>query len=416
MRKHTLLSGIGGVRSAILILSSLIIAAIGVLQAPPCSAAEADDVNSSAVATHASAANEAAALVRVSESYGKLPLSFEANRGQTDPEVKFLARSTGHMLFLASTEAVLVFTKPEYPGGERRDPRAKLEKPRKATQTVLRMTFLGANLDARVTGREELPGKANYFIGNDPAKWRTNVPTYAKVHSVDLYPGIDLVFYGNQRQLEYDFVVHPGDDPSSIALSFQGADKVEVDAQGDLVLHMAAGAIRQRKPVIYQEVEGARREIAGGYVLKGASRVELQVAAYDRSLPLIIDPVLFYSTYLGGSGDDGGDGNIAVDTAGDAYVTGRTNSTNIPTTTGSFQPASGGQYDAFVTKLNPTGSGLVYSTYLGGSNGEEGYGIAVDTPGNAYVTGITDSNVFSTTPGALPASPGGGGRDAPVTH
>src|SRR2546428_11554727 len=261
-KAHT--TGIGGVRSAILILSSLIIAAIGVLQAPPCSAAEADDVNSSAVATHASAANEAAALVRVSESYGKLPLSFEANRGQTDPEVKFLARSTGHMLFLASTEAVLVFTKPEYPGGERRDPRAKLEKPRKATQTVLRMTFLGANLDARVTGREELPGKANYFIGNDPAKWRTNVPTYAKVHSVDLYPGIDLVFYGNQRQLEYDFAVHPGDDPSSIALSFQGADKVEVDAQGDLVLHMPAGAIRQRTPVIYPSVAAARREIAGG--------------------------------------------------------------------------------------------------------------------------------------------------------
>ena len=152
------------------------------------------------------------------------------------------------------------------------------------------MTFLGANPDARVTGREELPGKANYFIGNDPAGWRTNVPTYARVHYEDLYPGIDLVYYGNQRQLEYDFVVRPAADPRRIALGFRGAQRLEVDPQGDLVLHTAAGAIRQRKPIIYQEVAGRRVEIPGDYVLRDGQRVGFHVAAYDTSLPLIIDP------------------------------------------------------------------------------------------------------------------------------
>jgi len=316
--------------------------------------------------------------MRVNAAYGKLPLYFEANRGQTDEQVRFLARGSRSMLFLTPSEAVLAFTH------------------RGVSRTVLRMTFIGANPEPSVVGAEELPGKANYFIGSDPVKWRTNVSTYAKVRYKNVYPGIDLIYYGNQRQLEYDFVVSPGADPKRIRLGFQGADKLEVDAQGDLVLHTATGVIRQRKPVIYQEVEGARREIAGGYVLEGARRVGFRVAAYDAHRPLVIDPALFYSTYLGGSDSDEGFA-IAVDTAGNAYVTGSTFSIDFPTTQGAFQTTLVGFHGvAFVTKLNSTGSGLVYSTYLGGAIEERGQAIAVDIAGNAYVTGRTFSKNFPT--------------------
>jgi len=267
------------------------------------------------------------------------------------------------------------------------------------------MIFIGANLEPSVVGAEELPGKANYFIGSDPANWRTDVPTYAKVRYKNVYPGIDLIYYGNQRQLEYDFVVSPGADPRRIRLGFHGADKLEVDAQGDLVLHTATGVIRQRKPVIYQEVEGARREIAGGYVLEGARRVGFRVTAYDAHRPLVIDPALFYSTYLGGSDSDEGFA-IAVDTAGTAYVTGGTFSIDFPTTQGAFQTTLVGFHGvAFVTKLNSTGSGLVYSTYLGGAIADRGQAIAVDIAGNAYVTGLTFSKDFPTTPVAFQSTP-----------
>jgi hypothetical protein len=257
-----------------------------------------------------------------------------------------------------------------------------------------------------VTGREELPGKANYFIGNDPAKWRTDIPTYARVGYQDLYPGIDLVYYGNQRQLEYDFVVRPGADPARIVLGFEGADRLEVDTQGDLVLHTAAGAIRQRKPVIYQEAAGRRMEIAGGYALKDGRRVGFEVAAYDPDRPLVIDPVLVYSTYFGGSsGSELGFG-IVADSLGNAYVTGFTNSTDLPTTRGAFRTVSDGSGDIFVAKLDPTGSALVYSTYLGGSSFDEASDIATDAVGNVYVTGKTFSTNFPTTPGAFQSARG----------
>jgi beta-propeller repeat-containing protein len=361
----------------------------------------------------------AVAEARVSEAYGRLPLHFEANRGQTRQDVCFLARGPGYSLYLTAGEAVLVLARPN-PDAKRdlRSTPERLNTQARATPVVVRMSLVGAAPKPLVSGLEELPGKANYFIGNDPAKWRTNVPTYAKVHYQDVYPGIDLVYYGNQRQLEYDFVVAPGGDPERIALGFQGVERLEIDAEGELVLHAAGGALRQRKPVIYQETDGLRREIDGGYILKGANRVGFRVAAYDDSRPLVIDPVLFYSTYLGGSGFEVGNG-IAVDPVGNAYVTGTTASVNFPTTAGAFDMTLDmtleGNSEAFVTKLNPTGSALLYSTYLGGSSGEEGFGIAVDIAGNAYVTGETGSPDFPTTLGAFQTAPGFGGNDAFIT-
>src|SRR5258705_693009 len=223
----------------------------------------------------------AATDARVIESYGKLPLQFEANRGQTHKDVSFLSRGPGYGLYLSAGEAVLVLAKPK-PDAKRDARSAKAqEKP-----VALRMSLVGAARKPQVTGIDELPGKANYFIGKDRSKWRTNVPTYAKVHYREVYPGIDLVYYGNQRQLEYDFVVAPGADPKKIVLGFKGAEKLEIDARGDLVLHAAGEDIRQHKPVIYQNIDGVRQEIAGGYVRKGANRVGIKVAAYDASRPL----------------------------------------------------------------------------------------------------------------------------------
>ena len=359
----------------------------------------------------------AAEDARVNETYGKLPLHFEANRGQTHKDVRFLSRGPGYTLYLTSGEAVLVLTRPN-PDETKRDVRSRRER---GAQTpvkslALRMRLVGAAPEPAVSGLEEQPGTANYFIGKDSAKWLTKVPTYARVHYRDVYPGIDLLYYGNQRQLEYDFVVAPGADPKKIVLGFKGADKLEIDAKGELVLHAAGGDIRQHKPFIYQNIEGIRREIAGGYVRKGANRVSFQVAAYDRSQPLVIDPVLSYSTFLGGSGFNWG-GGIAVDADGNAYVVGLTNSSNFPTTAGAFQTIFGGGtgFDAFVTKLNPTGSALVYSTYLGGNGSDSGHKIAVDGAGNAYVVGQTFSSNFPTTAGAFQTSFGGGYGDAFLT-
>ena len=258
----------------------------------------------------------AAPEARVSETYGKLPLHFEANQGQTHQDVRFLARGPGYSLYLTAGEAVLVLAKPNPDATQTR-----------GTPVVVRMSLVDAAPKPLVSGREELPGKANYLIGK-PAKWRTNVPTYAKVHYRAVYPGIDLVYYGSQRQLEYDFVVSPGADPERIVLGFQGAERLEINAEGELVLHAAGEVIRQRVPVIYQEIDGLRTRIEGRYVLKDAQRVGFQVAAYDPSRPLVIDPTLVYSTYLGGSGDEFGSG-IAVDAAGAAYVTGGTSSADF---------------------------------------------------------------------------------------
>jgi len=359
---------------------------------------------------------------KVADAYGKLPLSFEANQGQSGAQVKFLSRGSGYTLFLTSSEAVLLLQKGAPSGGVKQRGRARIEEPVKSQNLnrgndgrtksdVLRIRLVGANPAPQLAGLDDLPGKANYFIGNDPKKWRMDVATYGKVKCHAVYPGVDLVYYGNQRQLEHDFIVAPGADPRVISLRLEGAKKLSLDSHGDLVLKTQNGEVRFQKPTVYQEVDGARQEIAGGYKLEGEGHVGFAVADYDRTKPLVIDPTLLYSTYLGGSGDDGG-AAITVDSAGSAYVSGTTFSTNFPTTTGAFQTAYAGGYDVFVTKLNPAGSGLVYSTYLGGSIGSmmgwpDGsdvasarHGIAVDSAGSAYVTGFTQSTDFPTTTGA----------------
>lgn len=239
--------------------------------------------------------------------------------------------------------------------------------------------FLSASRRTRVS-------KINYLIGKDLSQWRTGVATNAQVRYEQVYPGIDLVYYGNQRQLEYDFVVGPGADPACIRLKLGGARKMSVDGQGQLVMETAGGGVRWKRPEIYQEVDGQHRSVQGKYVLRRGHELGFAVAAYDTARPLIIDPTLVYSTFLGLSGVDEGKG-IAVDSSGKAYVTGFTYSDDFPTTAGAFQTTFSGGIDVFVTELNSSGSGLVYSTYLGGNNYEKEYGVAVDSSGNAYVTG-----------------------------
>lgn len=350
-----------------------------------------------------------ATRARVSESYGKLPLSFEANGGQQDPQVKFLSRGSGYNLFLTNREAVLVLTKSEKlaPASANKMTHATLSQEPKRQSIVLRTQIVGADPAAKVTGKEELPGRVNHFIGSDPAKWHTDVVTYAKVRYEQVYPGIDLVYYGNQGQLEYDFVVGPGADPSRLRLRMDGAQKMYVDSQGRLVVQTGGGALCWNKPNVYQQAGGKRQAVKGKYVLRRGHELGFEVAAYDTAKSLIIDPSLVYSTYLGGTSFDSASG-IAVDTSGNAYVTGWTTSTNFPTTPGAFQTMlNGSTFDIFVTVLNPTGTALIYSTYLGGTSADSATGIAVDTAGNAYVTGGTYSTDFPTTPGAYQTTFGG---------
>jgi hypothetical protein len=384
----------------------------------------------------AGGASDPKAQARILDSYGKLPLSFEANHGQTDSRVKFFTRAGGYSLFLTADEAVIALrgkaepVAPKVASGFRghavslkRYPDTNLSLLRSAgtnpsvnryldtnpsvapasekmTGGVLRMKLRGANPAAEVTGVDEQAGTSNYFIGNDPAKWRTGVPTYAKVKYAGIYSGIDLVYYGNQRQLEYDFIVAPGADPRRIAFEVRGAKRIFRDAHGELVFKVGDGEVRWHRPMVYQEKDGGRQLVAARYVVASGHCVGFAVGKYDARRALYIDPLVF-STYLGGSSSDSGQG-IAVDSAGNAYVTGATQSVDFPVTPGAFRTACNdcGE-DAFVAKLNSAGSALVYSTYLGGVVATQGFGIVVDGAGNAHVVGSTSSPVFPVTPGAF---------------
>ncbi len=382
--------------------------------------------------------SQVSAKAALAADYGKLPLSFEANQGQVDPQVRFTSRGHGYSLFLTDKEAVLALSRKS---GQRASETLPLKpkeglngapgrsRAKDALKTdVVRMQLAGASDGLKVEGEEKLPGMANYFIGRDPAKWHADVPTYSKVKYAGVYPGVDLVYYGNQRQLEYDFVVAPGADPRQVKLHFAGAERLKLNSDGDLMVIAKDGEIVFHKPVVYQvkagqveagqrvgESAGQRELVEGKFTLLAKNTVGFTLGGYDKSRAVIIDPTLAYSTYLGGTGGypDGATG-IAVDGAGSAYVTGYARSLDFPVTADAFQKTnhSEGGYvgegsNAFITKLNPSGTALIYSTYLGGSGdatfgaSDEGTGIAVDQAGNAYVTGQTDSKDFPVTSDAF---------------
>ena len=361
---------------------------------------------------------------QIQQNYGKMGLSFEANVGQADSSVQFLAHGPGYGVYLTGTEAVMVLSPPtvgsawrtggvipmSMPDAQGAGATQGADAPRSegkgSPATVVRMQILGGNPTARVVGEEQLSGKVNYFLGNDPAQWHTNIATYAKVEYEQVYPGIDMVYYGSRGQLEYDFVVAPGADPGVIQLGFAGADGLSVDGKGNLVVNAGGQEIVQHKPVVYQEVNGGRREIGSAFVLgsdcsplvgQGRAReVEFRLARYDTSRPLVIDPVLSFSTYLGGSVADGGLGIVVDPATGDVLVAGVSYSTNFPTAN-PLQPIYGGNGDAFVARLSADGSVLIFSTYLGGNSLDQANGIAVDpATGDVLVAGVTRSPNFPT--------------------
>jgi len=360
--------------------------------------------------------NPAVTGAQLAQNYGKIPLSFEANQGQANRSAKFLSNGSGYSLFLTDSSAVLALSKPDASSAKAglaagKGLKAASAHPARKTD-IVRMELAGANSATLVTGVDPLPGTANYFIGNDASKWHSGVPTFSRVKYTGVYPGIDLVYYGNQRQLEYDFIVAPGASAKSIRIQFAGAKKLDLTADDDLTVSAANGEIAFHKPVVYQVKDGLRQPIDGQFAMLAKNTIGFTLGRYDHSKPLVIDPVLSYSTYLGGSLADGANG-IAVDSSGNAYVVGSTFSTNFPVTTGAAQTVDNEPSNfqcVFVAKLNPTGTALVYSTYLGGIGakndaatqfGDVGQTIAVDGSGDAYVTGLTQSTSFPTTPNAF---------------
>ena len=302
-----------------------------------------------------------------------LPLSFIPNFGQVDPEVAYTV--TGHQSTLYFTPDAVVITAREGKGNT-------------SVEHVIRQTFPGSTASPVIEGADPLPGVANYYIGSDPSRWQSNVPTYGSIRYRNLYPGIDLRYKGTEGILKREFIVAPGADPAAIQLHYDGVDAMKVDDTGALILTTGNSTLTESPVICYQEIDGRRIIIPAGYHPAGDKDITFSIGAYDPSFPLVIDPALVYSTYLGSIGlDDSGHG-IAVDSEGNAYVIGQTYSHIFPTTSGAYNRTfGGGSVDAFVTKLNPTGSALVYSTYLGGTHSDFGYGIAVDSSGNAYVTG-----------------------------
>jgi hypothetical protein len=344
----------------------------------------------------------------------QLPISFEVNQGQADSQVRFLAHGPGYSLFLTPQEALLALSTSGH-GSSASSPDAadpSLLTPARPP-TLVGMQFLNANPQPKLTGENSLPGIVNYLLGNDPAMWRTHIPTFAQVRYQSIYSGIDLLYHSNQGHLEYDFVVAPGSDPSQIHLRFTGVERLSLDSQGELLLHLPAAILPEGAPQVYQTVNGTRRQIASSYVLQGTQDVGFALGDYDTSKPLVIDPTVLFSTTLGGLANDYSTG-LAVDRMGNTYITGSTSSSDFPTSN-PLQSANAGSSDAFVAEVNAAGTALVYSTYLGGSGADWGNSIAVDGAGNAYVTGVTFSTNFPTH-GPLQSTFGGGPSDAFVAE
>ncbi len=346
-----------------------------------------------------------AAAVRAVETLGALPLRFEANSGQFDAATTFAARGLGYGLSLTATGAVLSV----------RDAADR--------SSIVSLSLVSGRAASSITPIDALPGAIHHYHGNDPSAWRTGVRAYSRVRYTGVYDGIDLVYYGNQQRLEYDFEVAPGRDPNAIRLRFDGASRVEIDKMtGDLLLYVAeatdatgateaadATPLRQHKPITYQHIDGTRREVESRYVIHPDRTVGFVIGDYDRTAPLTIDPILLYSTFFGGNSEEWIH-DIALDPAGNIYITGRTqDNATFPVTPGAFQTTKPGNTDAFVSKFNPQGSALIYSTFLGGTLDENnrntrGGRIAVDAAGNAYIAGETSSANFPTSVNAHDAT------------
>ena len=392
--------------------------------------------------------------IQILETYSQLPLYFIENQGQVDRRVRFYAKGPGHTAFFTAEGIYLSLLRNQESDPPNAQDRAKagLKKTAVAQESeirlnevakgslhrasnpqsfqgkcpswpkaqIIKLTPLGMRKGVKIVADEPQQVKANYFIGKDRKQWKTNIGTYRSVVYREVYPGIDLKFYGNNRQLEYDIILKPGADPSIVRLSYQGTKRLRISGDGDLLIDLKSGNIIQKRPYIYQEIDGKRVEVEGRYEIRNAKPENgnpklacgFEIGSYDKKYPLIIDPVLVYSTYLGGTSNDDYGYGIAVDSSGNAYVTGYTLSFDFPIES-PLDDTIGGGIDAFVTKLDATGSALVYSTYLGGGNSDQGNDIAVDSSGNAYITGTTQSFDFPT------ESPFddtiGGGIDAFVT-
>jgi len=373
-------------------------------------------------------------------SYQKLPISFEPNRGQAEPGALYVARGAGYLLTLDASGSRIILRQKD-----------------KSAHISSRLE--GANKNAALEALDRLPGHSSYLRGQDASQWVTNLPNFARVRAAGVYPGIDLIYYGNQAQLEYDFVVSPGADPNAIRMSFDGVSSLAIDEEGNLLLATPAGSLVQRKPVVYQTVAGVRKPISGRFVVDGRT-VRFELASYDRSQSLTIDPVLVYSSFIGngnadmgssvavdqngnlyvtgvtynaqygdadvllrqiapdgsaflyiadigGSDDDFGNG-IAVDSTGSAYVAGYSASTDFPLSANAFQNGNAGINNAIIFRIDPTGTNLIYSTYIGGSEDDRGFGIALDSQGDAFLAGGTSSPDFPTSTGAYQVQLRGG--------
>lgn len=305
-------------------------------------------------------------------TYGRLPLAFEQNQGQADTHIRFISHGAGTVVLLADTETVLV-------SGEERG----------TASAAIKLKLVGAR-EASAAAEERLPGLTNYFLGSDPSRWRTGVPTYARVRFSAVYPGINLVYYGHERRLEHDFELAPGADPSVIRFTVEGGQKLRLDPSGDLVIENGNRSVRIKRPVAYQDSPNGRRQVSAKYVVRRNREIGFQLGKYDRSQRLVIDPALVYSTLLGGSGGDTAYA-VTADASGNAYVFGSTSSTNFPVS-GAIQATPMGNGDLFVTKINPSGTAVLFSTYFGGSFWDNPTGIALDGNGNVIIAGSTWSS------------------------
>ncbi|TFH02139.1 MAG: T9SS type A sorting domain-containing protein [Calditrichales bacterium] len=349
-------------------------------------------------------------IAEVNKNLASMPLVFTKNQGQWDDKVMFRSNVGGATMWFAKSGAYYQFTRSinseDVSGGDRQ--------PKSIETMMIKARFVGSNQNPAMQGIDKIDYKCNYFIGNDKSKWATDVPNYQVVMYKEIYDGIDLKYYGNGIQMEYDFLVSPGADFSQIKIQYEGAESININDNGELVVTTIWGDVIEQRPLIYQVENDSRIALDGKYLIQEDQSFSFELSGYDPSLPLVIDPILSYSTYFGGTGQDNCFA-ITVNDSGSAYITGYVRSTDFPTTAGAYQDSlvgAGANFDAFVTKLNPEGSALVFSTYIGGDKTDAGYGINVDSIGDVYVSGETWATDFPTTVGAYQTALNGIDYDA----